>query len=346
MHERYFDNAASTPVAPEVVEAMMPWFSECPGNAHSIHSLGLSAREAVEEARAHVARLIGAEDPVQVVFTSGATEANNWVISHFGKGQVSPFEHNSVKEPACKLGFTTSDSPAEGGFLSHMLVNNETGVLFDLSEVRGSAEFLHSDVTQAVGKIPLSLDGIDSASLSSHKFYGPKGVGALYLRDPFCMRALIQGGGQEQGRRSGTLNVTGIVGMGAAAKLAMERQPADFEKATRLRELFLGSLKSEYYLHERGGKYSPFVVALNFWEVEGETLLIDLDRKGFAVSAGSACSSRSSEPSHVLRAIGAPEEEIRGTIRVSFGRSNTEASVIELAEAIEASLAKLRMLRV
>ncbi|HSI72576.1 MAG TPA: aminotransferase class V-fold PLP-dependent enzyme, partial [Fimbriimonas sp.] len=322
--------------------------------------------------------LIGAEDPSQIVFTSGATEANNWVLSpplppqgRGGRGErgayISPFEHSAVREPALARGFELLkntgykiDLPEQANFISVMSVNNEIGARWDPREFRklpspfggrgaggeGPVK-LHSDITQQVGKLPTDVTGLDYASFSAHKFYGPKGVGALYIADD-PPTAFMLGGEQEQGRRAGTLNVPGIVGMGAAAAIAMDELEVNLEKAATLRSLFLDELaaKSADELMIHGGENpSPYILSLSFKGVEGETLLIEADQAGFALSAGAACSSRSSEPSHVLTALGLTDDWLRGTIRISFGRFNTEDATLALAKLLKRTVNRMRGMR-
>lgn len=347
---RYFDHAATTPVDPRVVREMLPFFSEEFGNPHSLHDFGRRARAAVDLARERVATLIGAEDPSQITFTSGATESNNWVIRAFGQGAFSPFEHSAVREPAISCGYFCLDNteltlqapPQRVRLLSVMSANNEIGSQWDPGEFRDSAEFLHSDMTQSVGKVPTDVDGLDFASFSAHKFYGPKGVGALYSAgsspDP-----LLQGGDQENGARSGTVNVSAIVGMGVAAAIAHDQMPEDIRHATRLRAALLDQLQLLTDWQENGGANAmPHILSLSFDGVEGETLVIEADQAGYAISSGAACSSQKSEPSHVLRALKMPESWRRGTIRISFGRSNDEESSVSLAKRLMRTVEKLR----
>jgi|GEM_PF-4343971 len=242
---RYFDHAATTPVDAFVREAMMPFLGDDCGNAHSLHQWGLRAREAVEGARQAVARLLGAEDPSEVVFTSGATESNNTVLAAFDSVAVSPFEHSSVREPALSRGAWimsnegwTLSPPSPVELVSVMTVNNETGALLTMPECPGAMR--HTDATQAVGKLAFDATAYDFVSCSGHKFYGPKGVGALFLRGAEPIEPLLRGGGQEHGVRAGTLNVPGIVGMGMAAELAHERRIHDFDHAVALRGALFG----------------------------------------------------------------------------------------------------------
>lgn len=323
---------------------MLPWLREDFGNPHSLHHWGQKAEAAVNHARSQVAALIGADDPSEIVFTSGATEANNWVLLNFSDLAVSPFEHSAVREPALEAGaavlandgWQLSPAPSSS-FQSVMAVNNETGAILDVPGTR------HVDAVQAIGKIPWSVQKTDFASFSSHKIYGPKGVGALYIRGAEPLQPLILGGDQEGGQRSGTLNVPGIVGFGAAAELAAERQPEDDIHARELRSIVLSELRtiSDWQTND-APQQSPFILSLSFQGIEGETLVIEADAAGFGISAGAACSSRSTEPSHVLTALGLPEEWRRGTIRISFGRSNTPTSALDLARTLRQIVTRLR----
>ncbi|MFY9234689.1 MAG: cysteine desulfurase family protein [Fimbriimonadaceae bacterium] len=344
MRERYFDNAATTPLDPRVLDAMLPWLTEGWGNAHSIHEPGRKAMEAVEKARMQVAELLGCE-PEEIFFTSGATESNNWVLRAHPRALVGATEHSSVRETAVALGHEFMDAPEAltPGFplVSHMLVNNEVGAVYNLIRPTGSK--LHSDITQALGKIPINLASTDLASFSSHKFYGPKGVGGLFARHGDAPEPLMLGGEQEQDRRAGTLNVAGIVGMGAAAAIAKDEQPKDHELATSLRAIVLEELSGISELEVNDGEIvSPYILSLSFCGLEGETLVIEMDQAGFAISSGAACSAGSSEPSHVLVAMGIEPEWIRGTIRISFGRFNTQEAARDLGRTLKSTTEKIR----
>lgn len=308
-------------------------------NANSLHSAGLKARAAVEASRIQVAAALGVE-PEEIVFTSGATESNNWVASSFGRVRISPFEHSSLWE-RLRLGAITWDSDSEADLNCRMLVNNETGTRYDRPDIPGR---WHCDMTQAVGKVPIQL-GFDFASFSAHKFYGPKGVGALFAKDACFPVPLMHGGEHEGGHRAGTLNVPAIVGMGAAIEIAIANQASDFERATELRPIVLEELRGLSDWQVNGDeKGSPHILSLSFLEVEGELVVLELDREGYAISSGAACSSRSNELSHVLISMGYPPEWVRGTIRVSFGRANTAESASGMAAAIRRAVERLRKL--
>lgn len=353
LKENYFDNAATTPVDDRVVAAMLPYFSERWGNANSLHEAGLEAAAAVERARASVARLIGAEDPSEIVFTSGATESNNWVLRNYPGAWVSPFEHSSIDAAAkaLHLSLLPNDDlkilppPESVDLISIMKVNNEIGTIFDPEAFRPYATLIHSDITQAAGKVYLDVCkfGFDFASLSAHKFYGPKGVGAMYIKGGESLPPLLYGGEHERGARAGTLNVAGIVGMGVAAEIAADSWSDDWEHAMHLKAtLFTEVGKIPYLMINGSADCSPYIVSLSFLGIEGETLVVELDRLGYGISSGAACSSRSSEPSHVLSALHMPERWLRGTIRISFGRANTLESTIALGQALYRTVEKLR----
>lgn len=347
---RYFDHAATTPVDPMVLEAMLPFLGEECGNAHSIHQWGLRARNAVERARESVALLLGVDDPGEIVFTSGATESNNTVLASFGSIAISPFEHSSVREPALARGaellpndgWTLAPGP-DVDLVSVMAVNNETGAILEMPATSRSRR--HCDATQAIGKVAFDAAEFDFVSCSAHKFYGPKGVGVLTARGGEAFEPLLRGGGHENGLRAGTLNVPGIVGMGAAAGLASARWEEDHSQAALHREALLteiASIPDHRLLSPQAS--SPFIVGIAFDGVLGEALVIELDRLGFAISSGSACSSGSTEPSTVLMALGLPESWIRGAIRVSFGRENTPEAVGALAKNLAKAVLALRTL--
>lgn len=340
MLDRYFDHAATSPVRPEVLEAMLPFLKEECGNAHSLHSFGRRAEAAVERARAQVADLLGAEDPSQIYFTSGATEANQWVLRAHPEARVSPFEHNSIQA----LGHPTIPNQGSAliprddlSFISVMAVNNETGTQWDARHI--PARYRHVDATQAVGKIPFTVEGLDYASCSAHKFNGPKGIGALFCRE--FPPAPILLGEQEHGNRGGTLNVPGIVGMGEAARLARDELQQRLSHSILLRQALLQELDDQAVVISEPGA-SPHIVAISFPGVQGEALVIEMDLQGFAISSGAACSSRNTEPSHVLKALNLSDDLVRGAIRISFGLSNTIESTGLLARSLILIAKKLR----
>ena len=327
---------------------MLPFLGDDFGNAHSLHASGRRAHAAVEDARAQLATALEIEDPSQIVFTSGATESNSWIMRSFPGAWISPFEHESIwgysqygahRLDNCELEILPPPTPVE--VVSVMSVNNELGCRFDPLVFREHSKYLHSDITQAAIKLDLSLAGIDFASLSAHKFYGPKGVGALYIKGRAPTPLFL--GEQEMGLRGGTLNVAGIVGMGAAAKIGVEEREGEVSRATSFQETLLAELGAMTDMQINGGENrSPYILSLGFAGVEGETLVIELDAAGFAISAGAACSSGSNELSHVLEALNLDEAFLRGTIRISFGRFNTNGAVVQLAHAIRKAVVRLR----
>lgn len=344
---QYFDHAATTPLDPRVLEAMLPYLRDGFGNAHSIHGWGRAAMDAVDVARGQVAELLGAEDPAQIVFTSGATESNNWMARSFGRLEVSPFEHSSMRVAADTFaqGYVEGSPLNPRPILSWISVQNETGQIFDLRNLPYQTECLHSDVTQALGKVPVDLDSLHYASMSAHKLGGPMGVGALYMRE-YVPDPLLVGGGQEQGARSGTLNVPGIVGFGEACRLAAEEREARCKHAAELREVLLDELRflSDWEING-DPPFSPFIVNLAFAGVLAEAVTVDMDAEGFAVSSGAACSASSTEPSPALLAYGYPEDRVRSSLRISFGSTNTLDSTYALAQALRRTVERLRKMK-
>lgn len=369
----YLDHHATTPVDPAVLEAMLPYFREEFGNASSVtHSLGLSARAAVAKARETLAQAIGADDPEEIVFTSGATESDNLAVlgaAHHarkdGKDHLVTVvtEHKAVLDSMKALdGFRVTYLPVDSeGFVdlrelekavtpktilvSVMHANNEIGVIQPIDEIgaicRAKKVFFHTDAAQSFGKIPFTVNNVDLASLSAHKIYGPKGVGALYVRKAnprVKLDPIVHGGGHERGLRSGTLNVPGIVGFARAATLP-ERNPAP------LRDRLLEGIRRNLDRVKINGSLEhrlPGNLNCSFEHVEGEALTIYLNERGIAVSTGSACSSAVLEPSHVLKAIGRTEPEIYSSIRFGLGRFNTEKDIDYVIETLVAGVRKLR----
>jgi cysteine desulfurase len=360
----YFDNNATTPLDARVLEAMQPYLTGPYGNPSSVHRYGRAARDAIEAARAQVAALVGAQAG-ELVWTSGATESNNLALKGAAFGHASErilygaTEHPAVLEAAEALraqgqpveviavsrdglvdwpAFTTQLARGPLRLTALMLANNETGVIQDVARaaalVHTHEALLHVDAVQAAGKIAVDFaqTGADLMSLSAHKLYGPKGVGALILRSGVDLQPLLHGGGQERGLRGGTENLAGIVGFGTAAELARIELDARAALLLRLRERFEGGLRAlpGLTIFGEGAPRLPNTVqfALRGWE--GEALLMALDRRDIAVSSGSACASGKGEPSHVLLGMGWPREIAYGAIRVSFGVNNTEAEVERL----------------
>ena len=357
----YLDHNATTPVDAHVVEAMLPYLSGPYGNPSSLHRYGRAARDAVECARVQVAALAGAQ-PQQLLWTSGGTEANNLALKGLcagapdGRVLYGASEHPAVMEAAESLrasGWAVEaialstdgklDWPAferqlaQGPvrLVSLMAANNETGVLHDIPRAAGlvhaAKAWLHVDATQAAGKLPLdfSSSGADLMTLSSHKLYGPKGAGALLVRADVDLQPLLHGGAQERGLRGGTENLPAIVGFGMAAELARQELEARSEHSLVLRQQLDAGLKAlpGITLFGANAERLPNTTqfALSGWD--GEALLMHLDKKGFAVSSGSACASGSGEPSHVLLAMGVDAHTAKGAVRVSFGKGNTSAEV-------------------
>jgi len=374
------DHSATTPVAAEVLEAMLPYFSQRFGNASSLHGFGREAKEALEESRQRVARLLHAH-PGEIVFTSGGTESDNLALrgiayKNRNSGRhiiTSQIEHPAILETCHSLereGFSVTYLPVnrEGLIelselerairpdtilISIMHANNEVGTIQPLEEVgRLAADrdiYLHTDAVQTVGKIPVDVEamGADLLSLSAHKLYGPKGVGALYIRRGTKMQSLSTGGGHERNLRSGTENVAGIVGLARAADLAGEEMAAEGQRLSQLRDrladLVLGRVK-DAWVNGSMEKRLPGSLNFGFSYVEGESLLLYLDSKGIAVSTGSACSSHKLEPSHVLLALGLKPEECHGSLRITMGRSNSQEQVDYVAECIAEAVERFRMM--
>ena len=376
----YMDHHATTPVAAEVFEAMRSYFMEKFGNAASRnHAFGWAAESAVEAARAQVAHLIGCK-PVELVFTSGATEADNLAIkgaAYAGREKgnhviTCQIEHHAVLDPCKRLekdGFDVTYLPVDSSgrvdpgavaaaitpktiLVSIMLANNEIGTIQPLADIgkicKERGVLFHSDAVQGVGKIPANVDalGVDLMSLTAHKLYGPKGVGALYVRmgkPRVRLVAQMDGGGHEKGRRSGTLNVPGIVGLGKACELAEQIMESEAVRLTALRErLKTGIFQRLDHVHLNGHPTErlPGNLNVSFEFVEGESLLMSL--KDVAVSSGSACTSASLEPSYVLRSLGIGEELAHTSIRFGLGRGNTEEEVDYVCDQLAEQVTRLR----
>jgi cysteine desulfurase len=348
--ERYFDHAATTPLDPQVIQEMLPFMGELAGNSESIHAFGQRAKAAVELARQRIADAVGAEAPEQIVFTSGSTEACNAVIRSFPAGVMSPFEHSAVREPGLLAGYqelhnvgTTLMPAAEPvALVAAMAVNNEIGTHWNPAELKGQADAVFADATQALGKTHFQVDGLDYAALSAHKVYGPQGVGAMYVANDLPQWQL--GGEQELGRRAGTLNVAGAVAFGVAVEIAMDKLEGRRTHAENLRSVVLAELQELSDWRVNGEPAVPHILSISVAGIEGETAVVELDHRGFAVSAGAACSSRKTEPSHVLTALQLPEHYRRGTVRISFGDANSPESARDLGRALSAIIANLRSL--
>ena len=379
----YLDHNATTPVAPPVLQAMLPFFSERFGNPSSIHSYGQQTRRAVDRAREQVADLIGA-DPGEVVFCGSGTEADNLAIRgpfdrrlaagvRGGHLVTSAVEHPAVLNPCAGLeerygarvtrvgvdgaGRVDPDAVAaaiedETVLVSVMLANNDVGTLQPVAEIAGAARargvLVHSDAVQALGKVPVRVDelGVDLLSISAHKIHGPKGCGALYVRRGVADRLapLVLGGAHERGRRAGTENVAGLVGFGAACELAAAGLTRDPPRLAALRDRLERGLLARWPSARVNGhpvERLPNTSSVCLPGVDGEALLMSLDLSGVAVSTGSACSSGTLEPSHVLAAMGIDERLARGAVRFSLGRGNTEEEVDAALDALDRVLAQL-----
>ncbi|MGA8501442.1 MAG: cysteine desulfurase family protein [Candidatus Sulfotelmatobacter sp.] len=373
----YLDNNATTPVLPEVFEAMRPYFGEHFGNASSIHRYGQETRAAVERARDSVAALLGCRAS-EVVFTSGGTEGDNLAIAGLtGPGDhivTSGIEHHAVlhackhlEETGCEVTYVRVDGRGlvdpddvrralrpDTKLISIMMANNETGVLQPVAEIgKIAAEadvYFHTDAVQAAGKVPIDVKGIgcDALSISGHKMYAPQGVGALYVRKGTRLQPLFFGGRHERSRRAGTENVPGIVALGKAAELAMQGfERGDDKKTSALRDrLQQGILAQveEAGVNGNGGARVPNTTNIYFDHLEGEAMVISLDLKGLAVSTGAACSSGAIEPSHVLMAMGLRADQARASIRFSLGKQNTAEDIDIALALVPETVARLREL--
>jgi cysteine desulfurase len=385
----YLDHNATTPVEPEVLDAMLPYFSGDFGNAASIHSPGQRARAAVETAREQVAALIGAR-PQEIVFTSGGTESDNHAIFGIVRSSsgttkhvvTTQIEHEAVLN-ACQA--LEKDAAASGArkeetavtylpvdsnalidldelrnairpqttLITIMHANNELGAVQPLEQVGKIAAqsdiYFHTDAVQSAGKIPIDVNalGVDLLSISGHKLYAPKGIGALYIRGGTRLRQLLYGGHHQRGFRPGTENVPGIVGLGKAAELARATLDEDADRISSLRdELERGLLAKipQARANAAASPRTPNTTNITFPDIEGEALIIALDLKGLACSTGAACSSGAVEPSHVLTAIGLPPEEARASIRFSLGRHTASADIAFALEVVPAAVSQLRQL--
>ncbi len=372
----FFDHNSTSALKPKVLEAMLPFMTEQHGNATSRHAFGRVARAAVEHAREQVANAVNAH-PSQVVFTASGTEANNFAIrgiaSNLCHGQIltSAVEHPCVSRPALAMqsrGWQARSIDVDAhcnldthhlhnllgaptNLVSVMLANNETGAIQDLVEIGLLAKqykaYVHTDAVQGLGKIAVdfAILNVNAMTLSSHKIGGPLGAGALVLDKRVDIEPILYGGGQEKGLRSGTENVAAIVGFGLASELAVKNLTLFAQHTQQLRDLCeIGLIKLGANLFGHQAKRIPNTSFFAFENIEGETLVMALDRKGFAVASGSACSSDSTEPSHVLLAMGVEQDLARGAIRVSFGLSNTIEQVQQFLKVLEQELVRLRNL--
>jgi cysteine desulfurase len=376
----YFDNNATTRLAPEALAAMQPYLAEQYGNPSSIHRFGSQVARKIQEAREQVASLIGAADPIEIIFTSCGTEGDNAAIR--GVLELRPEKRHivttQVEHPAVlglcqhleKKGYRVTWLGVDGdgmldldelrasltddtALVSVMYANNETGVIFPIDTVgeivKAKGIPLHVDAVQAAGKISLSLKNspVDLLTISAHKFHGPKGVGALYVRRGLTFRPFMIGGHQERNRRAGTENSAGIVGMGKAAELALQTMGQDEQRIGALRDDLERSLLEvvpDSRGNGRGKMRLPNTLNMSFKYLEGEAILVLLDQHGICASTGSACTAGSVEPSHVLRAMGVPPDWLQGAVRFSLSRYNTEEEVRLVSEAVPKVVQRLQSL--
>ncbi len=378
MNKVYLDNAATTAVSPAVLEAMLPYFTQCFGNASSIHSTGRDARRAVDAARRQVAAAIGAQ-PQEIYFTAGGSESDNWAIkgaafAKKAKGNhiiTSAIEHHAVLHTCQwleKQGFEVTYLPVdEFGrvsvadvekaitdktiLITIMTANNEIGTIQPIAEIgklaREKGILFHTDAVQAIGAIPVDVNAmnVDMLSMSGHKFHGPKGIGALYIRKGVKIDQFMHGGAQERNQRAGTENLAGIVGMGKAIELAVAGLEENAARMSAMRDKLINTILAtipDTRLNGHPTERLPNNVNISFRYIEGEALLLRLDLAGIAGSSGSACTSGSLDPSHVLLAIGLPHEIAHGSLRLSLGTDSTEADVDYVLDKLPGIVQTLR----
>jgi cysteine desulfurase len=367
VNRSYFDHNATTPVSPEVLEAMLPVMTEVYGNASSIHYFGQAARKKLDRARREVAAMLGvhvagAKGADEIVFTSGGTESDNLALFGIARGGhaiTTTIEHPAVLAACGQLASVTQVPVDARGLVdpeairraltpatkivSVMHANNETGVIQPITEiariVREAGITMHSDGVQAAGKIPVNVRElrVDLYSISGHKFYAPKGVGALFVRKGTRLAPMMHGGHHEHDRRAGTENVSSAVALGRAAQWVIEEGPAEWARQQALRDRLEQSIVDRVpgvHVNGAGAPRTPNTSNIRFDGIDAEPLVIALDLKGFAVSSGSACSSGAAEPSHVLIAMGMTKEQARSSVRFSLGRSNTMEQVDALIDAV------------
>ncbi len=377
MKKIYLDYAATTPVDPEVLEAMKPYFSQKFGNASSLHEWGREASKALEDSREKIAELIKVE-PGEICFTSGGTESNNIAIKGVAfankeKGKhiiTSSIEHHAVLN-VCKWlesqGFEVTYLPVDKDGLvdptdlekairddtilvSIMHANNEIGTIQDLRELsritHEKGVYFHTDAVQSFGKIPINLEFVDLMSVSGHKIYGPKGAGFLYVREGVKITPLFHGGGHERGLRSSTENIPGIVGLAKAAEISFEKMEEESKREEKLRDELIKKVLEipDSWLNGHAEKRLPNNANFGFDFIEGEALVMLLDEKGVAASTGSACSSHELKPSHVLTAVGLPPEKAHGSLRITIGRHTKQEDIEYTERAIKESVENLRKL--
>ncbi len=374
----YFDNAATTPVRKEVLDTILPYFSEHYGNASSVYSIARESKKAIDKAREQVANALGAE-PAEIFFTAGGSESDNWALkgiaeSMSSKGKhiiTSVIEHHAILHTCEYLeskGFEVTYLPVdEYGkvriedlkaairpdtiLISIMFANNEIGTIEPIAEIgkiaRENGIYFHTDAVQAVGHVKIDVKemNIDMLSLSGHKLGAPKGIGALYIRKGVKLKSFIHGGAQERGRRAGTENVPGIVGLGKAIEMAVNEMDEVTPKLVKMRDKLITELTSKISHTKLNGHpvdRLPGNVNLSFEFIEGESMLLFLDMNGICASSGSACTSGSLDPSHVLLSIGLPHEKAHGSLRLSLGHMNTEEEVDFIIEKLPPIVQRLR----
>lgn len=374
----YLDNAATTKTAPEVVDAMLPYFSEYYGNASTIYSLGAESKKAMDHARQTIADSLGAK-PEEIYFTAGGSESDNWALkataeAYASKGKhiiTTKIEHHAILhtcEYLEKRGFeiTYLNVDRDGLIsldelkaairpdtilISVMFANNEIGTIEPIAEIGEIAKehgvLFHTDAVQAYAQVPINVDemNIDMLSASGHKLNGPKGIGFLYIRKGVKIRSFVHGGAQERSRRAGTENIPGIVGLGAAVERAMRIMDSKTRKEIELRDYLIGRLENEIphcWLNGHRTKRLPNNINFSFLFIEGESMLIMLDMKGICASSGSACTSGSLDPSHVLLAIGLKHEEAHGSLRLTLSEDSTKEEMDIVAEEVKKIVQRLR----
>ena len=379
MRKVYLDNNATTRMRPEVLEAMLPYFKDIYGNASSIHAFGRVARTAIDQARAKVANLLGAANAEEIIFTSGGTEADNFAIRGVAhalktKGNhiiTSSIEHHAVLN-SCKFlekeGYKVTYLPVDKDgivdldalksaitdktiLITIMHANNEVGTIEPIEEIGRIAKekgiYFHTDAVQSAGKVPFEVKNmdVDLMSISAHKIYGPKGTGVLYIKKGTKITPLLYGGHHEMGKRAGTENVAGMVGFGRAAELAKKEILDEAGKLTALRDyLYKGIVSQIQYVTLSGHptKRLPNTLNVRFKYLEGESIILNLDMEGVAVSTGSACTSGSLEPSHVLTAMGVDPADTQGSIRFSLGMDNTKEDMDYVLQVLPPIISRLR----
>ena len=374
----YLDNAATTKTAPEVVDAMLPYFSEYYGNASTIYSLGAESKKAMDHARQTIADSLGAK-PEEIYFTAGGSESDNWALkataeAYASKGKhiiTTKIEHHAIlhtceylEKRGFKITYLNVDRDGlisldelkaairpDTILISVMFANNEIGTIEPIAEIGEIAKehgvLFHTDAVQAYAQVPINVDEmhIDMLSASGHKLNGPKGIGFLYIRKGVKIRSFVHGGAQERSRRAGTENIPGIVGLGAAVERAMRIMDTKTRKEIELRDYLIGRLENEIphcWLNGHRTKRLPNNINFSFLFIEGESMLIMLDMKGICASSGSACTSGSLDPSHVLLAIGLKHEEAHGSLRLTLSEESTKEEMDIVAEEVKKIVQRLR----